>query len=190
MAVYEAEQNVVEGLSRILKDNLQAEFTRLGLAYPAPDEVNGYGDEITIRTRDNASQIIVWTDSVSTIHHAKQAPITMGPGSHGIFYEMFMGGIAYTFSERQERMGKHKRVAGEAIRRILYGHIYREVPTCHKLLLYTDYRFSSDRMDGGSRKGLKGKMSEPGHLKDTMVIGVQLEYRLNLLKVGPGVNFG
>jgi hypothetical protein len=120
----------------------------------------------------------------------KQAPITAGPHSHGIFYEMFMGGVAYSFSERQERMGKHKRVAGEAIRRLLYGYIHRYVPTAHKLQLYADYRFASQRMEGGSRKGLMGKMSEPGHLKDTFVIGIQLEYRLNLLKIGPGVNFG
>lgn len=185
----QAEQLIVTGISEFLRDHLQDEFTRLGVGLDAPDELNGYGDDITINTRDGASQIIIWCDNMATIHWEKNSPMQKGPQGFGVFYEQFQGGIAYTFSARRNDNGEIKRRAGEAIRRMVYGYIHQYVPTAHKVMLWADYRFGTDRMQGGSRRGLKGNLKEPGDLKDTIIIGVQMDIKVELLRAGPGVNF-
>ena len=99
-------------------------------------------------------------------------------------------GVSYTFSVKREEVGAHKRTAGEAIRNLIYGYIHQYIKTTHKLMLFTDYRFSSLRQQGGSRKGLVGKEIMPGHLNERFVTGIQLEMRRSLLRAGPGINFG
>lgn len=184
---YQLEQKIIEGIATALKDNLQDEFDEVELDYPAPDETNGYTDEVTITSRNSSNEINVWCDSMVTLGPNDQIPFISGAQSVGFVYERGVFGILYTFSVPRDQMGSHKRKASEAIRRVLYGRFHQAIPGAVNMILTSHYRFGTDRMQGGSRVGLRGAIKETGDLKDSLVIGIQADLKVRLSRFGPVV---
>lgn len=159
------------------KPRIQWAWEQADMAVEAPVAATGYTDEVTVLPRDDAAKISIWCDSVTGVTPRTQQPINMTSHALGNFFETMVIVIMYTFTSRQGDMGATKRKAGQVIRDLVYNMIRSYIKGAHNFQVNADYRFGSERMQGGSRRGFRGNNKFPGHMKESLLIAVSFDLK-------------
>ena len=147
-----------------------------GIKAVVPVDATGFTNEVTVLPRDDAAKISIWCDSVQTVDPTATSDYPSS-GTLGHFYENVVIVVMYTFSARQEDIGTTKRLAGQVIRDIIYNAIRSYIPSAHYFRVNADYRFGSDRMQGGSRRGFRGNLKTPGHMKESLLVAASFNLK-------------
>jgi hypothetical protein len=133
-----------------------------------PEIIGGYSSTVLAEARNDANSIRIWVDSVTPVQEYMNNWVD----------EMINVGILRTYSSLKPDFGAVGRVNGELIRRTIrewWKPYYSDGAIDVKVTM--DYRFASERMTGGSRRGLIGTLKDVGHNKESFSMGVCVLHR-------------